>query len=549
MKRIFSICLVVLALLGTMLLISCTPPAEEAEPPHVHSFESTKVPATCIDTGYTEHVCEECGYVMRDSFVEPNAKFHKYDVIERVEPTCHDKGYEIKSCSICHDQQEPKVLDIKHTFGETVVLTEPDCDSYGLSRKTCELCPYYEDIVLNPKHDYDKETGVVTEPTCSTVGYTTYQCKICNIYVDDDFIASLPHVFGEWTESDASHCQYQGHEVRKCENCDYEEYRILDFGDHQYDVVVTPPTCTEVGYSTYSCKYCDVVVVDDYVLPQHTFGEWQNYAAPDCLNNGMDIRVCASCGYEEARILDPQHVFTVVVTDPKCTEDGSENSVCDVCGHTETVVLPATGHSYSDWVHISDPTCKVTGLEQRTCSVCDHVDDKILDITDEHVFVTHTVIDPTATTTGYTEHVCDCGERVYKTDFVAATESEGLNFILDTRWDYELGQDVEFYRVNASGESVDNILVIPGTQNGVKVEIIGHLLFENADQITTVAISKDVRRILTYSFWKFMNLEEIVFDGTMAEWEALDKLEGWDNSFGDYIVSCSDGVITVVVEK
>ena len=99
--------------------------------------------------------------------------------------------------------------------------------------------------------------------------------------------------------------------------------------EHRYEAVVTAPTCTERGYTTYTCA-CGDSYVADYV---------------DAL------------GHTEAEAVIENNV------DPTCTTDGSYDSVvyCSVCGtelRRTTESVPALGH---DW------------MEDGSCSRCDEV--------------------------------------------------------------------------------------------------------------------------------------------------------------------------------
>ena len=56
-----------------------------------------------------------------------------------------------------------------------------------------------------------------------------------------------------------------------------------------------------------------------------------------------------------------------------CTEDGyTGDEVCAACGETVSTgsVIPATGHSWGDWVVTTQPTATTEGVETRTCSNC-----------------------------------------------------------------------------------------------------------------------------------------------------------------------------------
>ena len=54
-----------------------------------------------------------------------------------------------------------------------------------------------------------------------------------------------------------------------------------------------------------------------------------------------------------------------------CTEDGYKEIKCVVCDEvTEIEVLPATGHTLSDWKITQESTCLNAGKQTRTCDVC-----------------------------------------------------------------------------------------------------------------------------------------------------------------------------------
>ena len=71
---------------------------------------------------------------------------------------------------------------------------------------------------------------------------------------------------------------------------------------HNYLTVVTAPTCTEQGYTTYMCSNCGDSYKDSYVdALGHSFGLWTQSKAPTCTEKGEEKRVCSRCGYTEIR--------------------------------------------------------------------------------------------------------------------------------------------------------------------------------------------------------------------------------------------------------
>jgi hypothetical protein len=64
---------------------------------------------------------------------------------------------------------------------------------------------------------------------------------------------------------------------------------------HVYSTVVTPPTCTEDGYTTYSCDCgCGDTYVGDIVKASHSF-ESSSMIAPTCTEKGYTVYVCSVC--------------------------------------------------------------------------------------------------------------------------------------------------------------------------------------------------------------------------------------------------------------
>ena len=69
---------------------------------------------------------------------------------------------------------------------------------------------------------------------------------------------------------------------------------------------------------------------------------------------------------------------------------------------------------------------------------------------------------------------------------------------------------------------------------------IGDSAFDNCDALTSIVIPKSVTKIGSHAFSGCDTLERIVFDGTIAEWNLIEKGSWW----GDTTVYCTDGSIT-----
>lgn len=143
---------------------------------------------------------------------------------------------------------------------------------------------------------------------------------------------------------------------------------------HSYTAVVTAPTCTEDGYTTYTCD-CGDSYIDDIVPAAHSWDEGIVTVEPTEEAEGEMLYTCTVCGEtktETLPVLEHVHNFTFVgVVDPSCELPGGDLYTCDSCGENKFEnEVPALGHSWSDWVIIDEATETEEGLRERTCSRC-----------------------------------------------------------------------------------------------------------------------------------------------------------------------------------
>ena len=77
------------------------------------------------------------------------------------------------------------------------------------------------------------------------------------------------------------------------------------------------------------------------------------------------------------------------------------------------------------------------------------------------------------------------------------------------------------------------------------VTTIGDYAFAYCDNIVALVIGKGVTRIGENAFLHGMNLTSITFNGTVAEWKAIEKENGWKDSVPATEVVCTDGVVAL----
>ena len=160
-------------------------------------------------------------------------------------------------------------------------------------------------------HSY---TAAVTAPTCTEQGYTTYTCS-CGDSYKSDYKDALGHDYKNGL----------------CTRCGAKDPGATPPHTHDYKAVVTKPTCTQAGYTTYTCS-CGDSYKSDY---------------KDALGHDYKNGACTRCGAK-----DPSahtHDYKAVVIKPTCTERGYTTYTCSVCGDSyKGSYVDPLGHDYKN---------------------------------------------------------------------------------------------------------------------------------------------------------------------------------------------------------
>lgn len=153
--------------------------------------------------------------------------------------------------------------------------------------------------------------------------------------------------------------------------------------EHEYNTVVTPPTCTDKGYTTYTCKNCNHSYKGDEVSAKgHTFGEWEIITSPSCGKGGSRKHTCTVCGYVETENLNPTgHAWEedyTVDKEPTCIEDGSKSIHCKNCDAVkDNTTIAKLGHSFTNYISNNNATCTKDGTKTAKCDRCDKTDTRV----------------------------------------------------------------------------------------------------------------------------------------------------------------------------
>ena len=275
--------------------------------PHIHDYESVVTAPTCTEQGYTTYTCE-CGDTYVDDYIDVLSHNHRAEITT---PATHTATGIMTFTCACGDTYTEVIEKLeKHNYESAV--TAPTCTEQGYTTYTCECGDsYVANYVDALGHTEETIPGVA--PTCTETGLTEgAKCSVCGeTLTEQKELPANGHTPANAVEENylAPTCTENGSKdvVVYCSVCDEEishETETLEATGHSYTTAVTAPTCTEQGYTTYTCS-CGDNYVDDYV---NATGHADND------NDGY----CDGC----IELLDPS-----VECDHACHKDGFTNLI------------------------------------------------------------------------------------------------------------------------------------------------------------------------------------------------------------------------------
>ena len=145
------------------------------------------VAADCENEGSYDTVvyCSVCGCELSRVTTVVPALGHDWKLVERVEPTCTEAGYEIYECANgCGESFRVELEKLDHSW-VLVDKTEPDCVNPGTETYQCEYCGETFTVETEDAlgHDWG-EWNVVVPATYEREGVMRRYCRICGEHQD-----------------------------------------------------------------------------------------------------------------------------------------------------------------------------------------------------------------------------------------------------------------------------------------------------------------------------------------------------------------------------
>lgn len=260
-----------------------------------------------------------------------------------------------------------------------------------LTLSACDVC----------EHEYETTSNAAA---CDHEVTNSKTCSKCG----DSTVTVLPPTGHTYTEKlVAATCSDGGYTEYTC-HCGFSyKSDITSAKGHDFLKSVTKPDCDSVGYTSYTCKTCSYFCKQDYVDPLgHALSG--KMTEPDCENYGYTVYSCGLCdfSYTSDHTEPLGHVLEEVKTAPTCTDSGFTAYSCKKCDYSyDSDFVEPMGHTFTEDI-LSAVSCTEQGEVKYSCD-CGYSYSEIIPPLG-HDFE-KVVVSPTVSDMGYTEFLCDCG--------------------------------------------------------------------------------------------------------------------------------------------
>ena len=443
---------------------------------------------------------------------------HKHNYIEEVTaPTCTAKGFSTYTCECGSSYTADYVDPLDHDF-------EGD---------TCKRCDY----VLHD-HVYTKTT---VEPSCNNGGYTKGVCDICGASFTVNYDAL-------------------GHKLvnGKCKRCDYFD---SDKHGHEYEERTVEPDCFNQGYTAFTC-WCGQSYNDNYTDPLgHNYIDGKCTRCNDIiatdgleytLSDDGEYYICTGIGTatETEIVIASEYNGKPVTTIGEMAFRFKTNikSVIIPNGITDIGASAFSGCSGLTSIVLSDGVISIESFAFSGCSglTCLTIPDGVTTI-GYYAFnkcssLESLILPDSLTSISYTEFE-SCSNLKYNVyDNAKYLGNDKNPYVLLVK---AVNKDIRYCNIHKNTKIIyQDAFLCCDLANVVIPDSVTHIdygAFGFCEKTERVTIGSGVTFIDYHAFYYCNKLKNIYYNGTKKQWNAIFKIDGWDESVSSYTIHCTDG--------
>lgn len=383
------------------------------------------------------------------------------------------------------------------------------------------LCACTEDSTTAHEHDYEKT--VITPATCTTTGIMYLKCTTCGDSYHDEIpvLAHTETILAAVAPTCAESGLTEGKYCSACNEVLVQQEEVPATGEHLYTVTIVPATCVSVGTISFTCSCGDNYLYYDPEMTDHEWGEWETVSEATCSEAGLMQRSCTVCKTNEEKIIYGSHqykddtcIWCGKIYDSTAYSEGMEYTLND---DRSGYILSGLGTCTDSIIRIPETYqgLPVTEISTGILAYNENLEGVIISQNIENVGAWILRACPNATVISVDE-----GNPYYYSEGNCLIERETGDIIAGCKTSVipTDGSITAIHNDAFSGHTGLESVYIP-----VSVTSIGINAFENCQ------------------------LTSITYEGTMAQWEALEK-PNFDDNFASYfpscIIHCADGDIT-----
>ena len=327
------------------------------------------------------------------------------------------------------------------------------------------------------------------------------------------------HTFDDWVNYNDSinlNCESKLY-YHICTGCKSIEWTKGTYKDHSFNIEKTAPTCTEKGYTKYTC-HCGETYTDSYTNPiEHSPLDLveENYIEPTCATSGsydavVYCRTCENKISSETVILSKEKLHSV------------SNGICTVCN------IPESSRGLSYELNDDEKSYTLIGIGTST--------DSCLTIgIYNNLSVTHIAANALSDSDSYGDNYnlerVNISKSVIEISPSAFGEFSHINYIhVDADSDHYKSIDGNLYTkdekilIRYAPQNKNTNFSIPNT-----VEVIGQYAFSAAFNLENVNIPNSVKTIEDSAFLRCWTLNGIILPNSVE-------------SIGDYAFLFCSGI-------